>query len=423
MYLSDNDLIRFEELLDQELWEVEVWISKNKLRNLCQLHYTNSRYFKRFFIRVVQKYPDYVKFLDDTEKLRQISKGLLGNVDNLTTCEEKIKTLGDYYDLEFLRIGLETLLGTPIATTNSEFTEFTDTYLQILFDNCKQCVDEEIGRKVPTSDLLAVFTAGGHAREQAYDDDYDIIILLNSTNEDMRQYCNRIVTRMNAEIIKRGTLPHYRFADHFGHYVTLMDELDSLLSNDNDDAFIDKSQILGSRMVIGSRKFEKEFVEKIIHPHIFSKSREYILQMIAEIRSRHEDRRRDKEKDVNVKEGIGGLRDIEMILLIYKAKYGLREPINRKLMNILSEIDKRHGKDFIILADAFDFLKNVRDIYRLTVSAGDVLRADYLKRAAQILGLDDAGKESPTERLLALYRQRTSEVARIVDRMLADSEC
>ncbi len=422
MSLNDKELIKFEELLDQEIWEVEIWISKNKLRYVCQLHHSNSRYFKRFFIRVVQKYPEYVKFLDDTEKLRQISKGLLGNVDNLTTCEEKIKTLGDYYDLEFLRIGLETLQGTSIEITNREFTEFTDTYLQILFDNCKQCVDEEIGRKVATSDLFAIFTAGGHAREQAYDDDYDIIILLNSRNEDMRQYCNRIVTRMNAEIIKRGTLPHYRFADHFGHYVTLVEELDSLLAKDHEDVFIDKSQILGSRMVIGSRKFEKEFEEKIIHPHIFSKSREYISQMIAEIRSRHEDRLREGEEEVNVKEGIGGLRDIEMILLIYKAKYGLREPINRKLMNILSEIDKRRGKDFIVLADAFDFLKNVRDIYRLTVSAGDVLRADYLERTAQILGLLDADKGTPTEQLLAFYRQRTSEVAHIVDRMLVDSE-
>jgi hypothetical protein len=422
MSLSDKDLIRFEKLLDQEIWEVEVWISKNKLRNVCQLHYSNSRYFKRFFIRVVQNYPEYVKFLDDTDKLGQISKGLLGNVDNLTTCEEKIKTLGDHYDLEFLRIGLETLQGTAIEITNREFTEFTDTYLQILFDNCKQCVDEEIGRKVATRDLLAVFTAGGHAREQAYDDDYDIIILLNSSDENMRQYCNRIVTRMNAEIIKRGTLPHYRFADHFGHYVTLVDELDSLLSQDNEDSFIDKSQILGSRMVIGSRKFEKEFVEKIIHPHIFSKSREYILQMIAEIRSRHDDQKKNRERDVNVKEGIGGLRDIEMILLIYKAKYGLREPINRKLMNILSEIDKRHGKDFMILADAFDFLKNVRDIYRLTVSAGDVLRTAYLDRTAQILGYLDASKGTPTEQLLTLYHKRAEEVAQIVDRMLVDSE-
>ncbi|NIM20597.1 MAG: hypothetical protein GTO51_10275 [Candidatus Latescibacteria bacterium] len=418
MTLDDEKLIRVEKILEQDVWETEIAVSKEKLKRLCQLHYRNSRYFKRFFIRVVRKYPKYVQYLDQTEKLRQIAKGLLGMVDNLNDCDEKIKALGDYYDLEFLRVGLETLQGVPIGVTNTEFTEFSDTYLQVLFDVCKQCVDEEIGEKVATRDLLAVFAAGGHAREQAYDDDYDIIILLNSRDEDMRKYCNRIVTRMNSEIIKRGTLPHYRFADHFGHFVTLIDDLDVLLSQDHAEAFIDKSQILGSRMVIGSRKFEKDFIERIIHPHIFSKSREYISQMIAEIESRHRDRRNMIVRDINVKEGIGGLRDIEMILLIYKAKFGLREPINRKLMATLAEIDMRRGEDFRILADAFDFLKNVRDIYRLTVSAGDVLRPEYLGRAAEILGFKHKNKSTPIEQLLADYHKCSTQVARIVDRML-----
>ncbi len=421
MTLSDENLIRFENLLNQDVWESEIAESKEKLKNLCQLHYRNSRYFKRFFIRVVEKYPEYIKYLDDTAKLRQISMGLLGNVDNLFSNKDKMRALGDFYDVEFLRVGLETLLAMPIQVTNAEFTEFSDTYFHILFDICKQCVDEEIGGRVATKDLLAIFTAGGHAREQAYDDDFDIFILLNSTDEDMRSYCDRIVTRMNAELIKRGTLPHYRFADHFGHYVTLIDELDELLSQDHLDVFIDKSQILGSRMLIGSRKFEKEFVERIIHPHIFSKSQEYISQMVSEVKSRHEDRRSLKVKDINVKEGIGGLRDIEMVLLIYKAKYALREPVNRKLMNILGEIDKRYGKDFGILADAFDFLKNVRDIYRLTVSAGDVLRPEYLDRIARILGYRHSDAGTPTEQLLSTYDQCTSRVGEIVERMLTDS--
>jgi hypothetical protein len=420
--LDESMLMRFERILDEDVWEPDIAASKEKLKALVQLHYRNSRYFKRFFIRVVQKYPEYIHYLDDTNKLRQITMGLLGNVDNLFSNKEKINALGDYYDLEFLRVGLETLQGNPIGITNAEFTEFTDTYLQILFDISKQCVDEEIGGKVATKDLMAVFTTGGHAREQAFDDDYDIIVLLNSRDEDMRSYCNRIVTRMNSEIIKRGTLPHYRFADHFGHYVTLVDEIDELLSRDHQDVFIDKSQILGSRMVIGSRKFEKEFAERIIHPHIFSKSRNYISQMIGEIKSRHFSRRSMEQPDINVKDGVGGLRDIEMILLIYKAKYGLREPINRKLMEILFEIDRRHGNDFRKLAEAFDFLKNVRDIYRLTVSAGDVLRPEFLDRTARILGYPNDETGSPTDHLLAAYQQCTTEVTNIVEVMLADSE-
>jgi hypothetical protein len=367
---------------------------------------------------VVQKYPEYIQYLDDTDNLGRIAKGLLARVDSLPTFAEKKKALGDYYDLEFLRVGLNTLQSTPIGTTNVQFTEFSDTYLQTLSDICKDAVDDQMDRKVETRDLLAVFVAGGHAREQAYDDDYDMFIVLNASDEAMRSYCNSIITRMNGDIVKRGTLPHYRFADHFGHYVTLVDEIDQFLSQDNPDSFIDKSQILGSRMVIGSTKFGKEFEERIIRPHIFDKSEEYIEQMIREIDCRHREADDCESGVINVKECRGGLRDIEMILLIYKARHGLREPINRKLMETLCEIEPHRKKEFEILGDDFDFLKSLRDVYRLTVSADDVLQTEYLEEAARILGFDGTESATASEQLISAYKTCASRVDGIVEGML-----
>lgn len=420
--LREDKIAIIEKIVGGTVWQPDVRKFQRRLKHLCRLHYQNSRYFKRFFTRVVQKHPEYVKYLENTERLRQIAKGLLGTVDSLETYAEKVSALGDYYDLEFLRVGLQTLEGVPINITDSEFTEFSDTYLQVLFEACKHYVDDEIGGTVPTRDLLAVFTTGGHAREQAYDDDYDLIIILNSTDQEMRRYCDRICTRMNAEVIKRGTLPHYRFADHFGHYVTLVDELDGLFREERDDAFIDQSQILGSRMVIGSRNFWKEFEERIVEPHIFKKRKQYIREMVGEIKSRHHDRLNLRIRDIDLKEGVGGLRDIEMILLIYKAKYGLRGPVNRKLMEVLSDIDKAHGADFKVLAEAVDFLKGVRDIYRLTVSAGDVLHPEYLGRPAEILGFRELDEEARSELLLSVYHKYAGRVAGVVRRMLGDLE-
>ena len=174
----------------------------------------------------------------------------------------------------------------------------------MLFDICKQSVDEELQKTIPTRDLFAIFTAGGHAREQAFDDDYDIIIFLNDTNEESVNYINKIVTKMNAEIMKRGTMPHYRFADIFGSFITLIEELDDHLTQQGVDTFIDKSQILGSRMIVGSSKFEKEFIERIIQRHIFDKSEEYIQQMINELESRHRNVKTKKTNSHNVKEDI-----------------------------------------------------------------------------------------------------------------------
>jgi UTP:GlnB (protein PII) uridylyltransferase len=420
MALSESELIKFEALLDGYIWRSEVARATNKLKQLIQLHLSKSLYFKRFFLRVIEKYPAYLQCLDDTVQLGHIAKGLLGVIENLPTFEEKRRTLADYYDLEYLRVGLNTLQGTNIRVTNAEFTEFSDSYLQTLFEVCKQRIDDEIGRKVATRDLLAIFVAGGHAREQAYDDDYDLLILLNSTDQEMRAYCNRIVTRMNADLLKRGTLPHYRFADHFGHYVTLMQELEQYFSRDHPDCFIDKSQILGSRMIIGSTKFDKEFEERIIRPHIFDDSDRYISRMIAELESRHGDQARTGHGQIDLKEGIGGLRDIEMILLMYKARYRRREPINRRLIQTLSELDPKHRDDFEVLSEALDFFKSVRDLYRLTVSAEDELRPEFLERTARILGFEASEARSATDSLLGTYHARAARTAEIVERLTAE---
>ncbi len=419
--LNESGLNRFERLLEGETWETRVTSATGKLKKLCHLHLSRSLYFKRYFFRVVQRYPEYLQYLDDTGRLREIAKGLLGILDSLDSFEQRRKTLGEYYDLEYLRVGLNTLEGADLGITNPEFTEFSDTYLQTLFDICKQQVEAELGKEVATRDLLAFFVAGGHAREQAYDDDYDIFILLDSGDESMRRHCDRIVTLMNADIIRRGTLPHYRFADHFGHYVTLMGEMEELLRRGGEGTFIDKSQILGSRLVIGSSRFDKEFEDRIIRPHIFEQSAAYIAEMAEEMRSRRRSHAGADPGSVDMKESAGGLRDIEMVLLVWKARHGLREPINRKLIRSLCRLRPDLAADFEALSGAFDFLKNVRDVYRLTVSAEDTFRPEYLGRAARILGFEHRETAPPEERLLAAYRERTAAAAGIIDRLLRNA--
>ena len=87
-------------------------------------------------------------------------------------------------------------------------------------------------------------------------------------------------------------------------------------------------------------------------------------------------------------------------------------------MATLCEIEKHRRSDFEALNDAFDFLRSVRDLYRLTVSAENILRPEYLERAAKILGF--GGSENSSERLLAACKTRTDSVARILESMIAE---
>ena len=421
-YLATLDELlqrQFMNLLDIELWEPEQQKSKESLMKLCDIHCNTSHYFKRFFLRVVSQYPAYIQYLQDTPQLGQVSKGIFSYIDSLDTFDEKKKRLGDYHDLEFLRVGLEALQGMSIEKIDAQFTEFSDSYLQMLFDICKQAVNEKIGGYKPTRDLIAIYTAGGYAREQAFDDDYDLIIFLNEKDEDIRKYCSQIITMMNTEIVKRGIMPHYRFADHFGDYITLVDDLDDFFSQENEGAFIDKSQVLGARMIVGSTKFQKNFEERIIRPHIFKKYDQYKDQMMGEMNSRHKDKKVTRSKNLNVKEGVGGLRDIETLLLIYKAKYQLKEPINRKLMKTICEINSSYHDDLCSLNEHFNFLKQLRDLYRLTVFAGNELQPEYLESAAKIIGYLDDQNGAATDKLVQDYYNCTKETHQVVEKLVA----
>jgi glutamine synthetase adenylyltransferase len=422
--LTTDQQQRFFSFFDRNIWEPEQQKYKELLLSLCEIHLNTSHYFKRFFTIIVSKHPNYIQYLKDTFSLRQIAKGMLGTIDSITDYVEQKKQLNSYHDLEFLRVGLEALQGAPFDKINEQFTEFSDNYLQILFDICKQEVDRQLGGPTHTRDLIAIYATGGHAREQAFDDDWDLIVLLNEKDESLREYCNRIIAMMNSEIISRGTMPHYRFADHFGYYVTLVDDLDELFSRNDPEVFIDKSQVLSARMIVGSTKFQKDFEEKIIRPHIFENCRFYAEQMVKELKSRHNDAAKYNNKNIDIKEGIGGLRDIEFLLLIFKAKYNLREPLNWKLINNICETASEHRESLTKLKEHGDFLKQLRDLYRLAVSADDVLQTDQLDTVARIMNYENDPEKTRVEKLIAEYHKRSADVNQIVSQFLENmKEC
>jgi hypothetical protein len=392
--ISETDQFRIMKIIEGKVWEPELADLRDQLMDLCKLHCCSNRYFKRFFLSIVDSFPEYIHYANDTEKLKELAKGLFGKVDNLNTFREKKEQLGHYHDIEFFRVGLETLAGNPINRTNAEFTLFSDNYTQTLFDVCKQEIEKERGENLPTKDLFGVLAAGGHAREQAFDDDYDMILLLNSPDETLRWNCSAIISKMNAELVKRGVMPHYRFASQFGHYITLFDEIEDLFEHDDYDTFIDRSQILGARLVVGSRRFEQSFRKRIIEPHIFEQSEEYIVQMDREIAARHEGELEGTDEAVDIKENHGGLRDIEMVMLMIKAAHRIWTPVSMRLFAEAAKRLPEKGDTLQELASIFMSLSHIRNLYRLTVAADDMITLNTLQRVSlvQDLSSDQPGR-------------------------------
>lgn len=247
-YLALNDdskLKIYLKILESGIYEEEISAITENLKHLVAIHRDSSKFFKRYFLRILDRYPECIELLRKPYRLKEFAESIYSDVSSMRTFEEKKVKLGDYYDFEMMRVGIASLDGAPVNLTNAEFIEFSDRYINTLVDLCRQEVDAGYARRTVTEDLLAIFAAGGHAREQAFDDDYDIIVLVNSEEAGVLSYCNKIVIKMNSEIIKRGTIPHHRFAEYFGRFVVRLDEISELLSEEKPDIFIEQSQILG----------------------------------------------------------------------------------------------------------------------------------------------------------------------------------
>jgi len=412
--LGDEEVLRFYlEILQKKVYEKEIVAIIDELRYLIRIHLQSSLFFKRFFLRILNKYPETITLLKNPAQLEEFAAGIYSDVESMRTSQEKKKKLGDYYDFEMMRLGLKTLHGVSVEETNTDFTEFSDRYILTLFDICRREIDTQYTRRIITDDLLAVFAAGGHAREQAYDDDYDIIVLLNSDNPEMLSYCNKIITKMNGEIIKRGTIPHHRFADYFGRYVIRLKELEQLLGEKRPDIFVEKSQMLGARLIVGSHRFAKEFVDRIVKTYIFDMKNEYITQMKQEISARHSATDSEFLDENNIKESIGGLRDIEMMLLMIKAKFNIVEPVNSRLFRYIADTQIELEDELVQLADACRFLKNLRDVYRLTAGASDTILPEALETSAKIM------KFKSSKGLYNKFKRVRREVKEIIAHLVA----
>lgn len=420
-YLSLNDDTALEfylQLLETQIYEKEIAAIIDNLKSLIDIHLSSSVFYKRFFLRITERYPEAIKAIKNPELLREFGDGIYSDVQSMRTPKEKKEKLGDYYDFEMMRVGLRTLNGAAADEINIEYTEFSDRYILTLSDICRQEIDTQYKKRIITDDLLAIFAAGGHAREQAFDDDYDIIVLLNSDNQDVLSYCNKVISKMNSEIIKRSTIPHHRFADYFGRYVILLEEIESLLGEERPDIFIEKSQILGARLIVGSHRFEKDFYDRIIKPYIFDRKNDYINQMSEEISSRH--RAAGNQQIIvedNIKEGIGGLRDLEMILLIIKAECRIMQPVNSKLFTEIADKQMESREDLLRLLAAFNFLNNLRNAYRLTIGATDMIMPEMLNTAARIMGFQEG------KRLYDEFNKTRSEVTHAIGNILNRLKC
>jgi hypothetical protein len=410
---STRTLDRLHKIVYQKTLRGKRSFYQKNLAELIGLTNSCSYYFKRFITNIYNHFPGYSCFIQDPQMFHKEQRKVFKHLRFVQSFDKKKKLLGHYYDLNFFGLGLETFKGLDVKTINHRFTHFVNEYIKHLFMVCLSEVSTngtgskgriKIPSDMPTSRLLnsisdkmVIYACGGNGREQAFDDDFDLIVLSDELSDLETEIVRETLALMNSEMIKRGTLPHFRFSQHFGEYISPFHGLIDLLKSEYSDNYIDMSQILECRPLVGSENLHQKMIEEVVKKLIFTMDHTYIAQMIREIAQRHGSTTFFKEKCANIKECTGGLRDIEMIVLIYKVLYKQLETDPFKLIREFISTDRKFQSQWKTINNALLFLQKFRYVYRLTVAAEDQIYSDGLTDVVKRLHPEALSHSDPSE--------------------------
>jgi hypothetical protein len=306
-----------------------------------------------------------------------------------------------------------TLRGEPVERTRVAFADLTATYLGRLFDFCFREVEKETDGWTTDRDRIGVFLSGGNARRRPYDEDYDLLAVIDSDDPAARAFAERVVVLMNAHIARRGVVTQYHMAEHLGRFVATLDELADLLGGREDELFVDCCQVLGSRMIVGSRRVRDRLLAEVLEPRVFARAGAFAARIGREIAERRASLPPPDPGTLHLKESPGGLREIDLVLVAAKARVGVWDTGEVEPFTELSRRDPARGEPYLRLAATDEFLVAVRCAHRVAVAATDEVQERQLAAPARILGYQP-GEE---ERLFADIERRLCESAEIVDRL------
>ncbi len=396
----------------------EVALARDRLQAAIRVHLKSSPYILRVLGRVTERHPATVDALSDDATLRTVALGRLAASERHPSAEEQRGLLGDFYDIEFLRIAMGTLRGEPDRRAREGFSDLTTNYLDRLFDFCFREADRDARGRVPPRDRIGIFLAGGNARRRPYDEDYDVVALVDSDAPEDVLFAERVVMRMNRQIARRGIVAQYRLAEHVGRFVATLDEVAALLAGDRGDLFVDRCQLLGARRVVGSHGIEDLLCRRVIEPFLFDDAASFAERVAREIGERRRAHRPMPDGLVHLKEAPGGLREIDLSLAIAKARLRIWDPSRPDRVAEIGRIDPARAPLYEGLGEVYDFLVALRSAYRVTVVASDEIERSRLDAPARILGYEN-GTGDAAHRLFEDLERRMAAAAAFVDELLS----
>ncbi|MBN1233621.1 MAG: hypothetical protein JXA60_09745 [Candidatus Coatesbacteria bacterium] len=356
-------------------------------KQLSDLHKIGSRYLKGFCDELYARFPEHIEHLDDNDWFKKKIRQTLQEYTLSKRLDNKSELLQSFYYLEFVRLSMIKLGFINIIHFNRQFTRFYDLFALTLLELCHSATVKELHErfrdKNPPSlkDSILFLSTGGNGRGDSYNEDYDAVILVDDLSEKEENMFKSIVSKFSTFLFQVRTRLHNYFTEEIGTILIDFQQIKDLLENDTEQDFIYRSQLLDGHVIIGNKNYKYRFEEEIRKKYVFDRSRIFIEKMLKEL---YERRSYYENEPNNIKEAPGGLRDIVMVLHMLKSHLNVSESIPRIAIEKMLELDIPIKNELIDLEQNLIELKNIRDLYFLTVAQDNTLYFDYMEETEKI---------------------------------------
>lgn len=280
----------------------------------------------------------------------------------------------------------------------SRHSELTDAIIQNVYHLIlreKQALGKE-------PDSLAILAAGGYGRRELHPfSDIDLIFLVDGPlTDDMGEIATAVLHFL------------WDMGLDLGHCLRSVD--DCLLHASQDIA--SQTSIMDSRLLTGNTGTFSH-MQSILHETIIRQNTDsYIQEKLKEMKLRHKQFGESiYNLQPNIKNGVGGLRDIHTALWLAQARFGTRD------LDDLHEIGVITKKEKAETENKLDFLWRLRnDLHFTAQRKQDILSFQYQETTAYNLGFKEDAMGNPIEHLMREFYRCARHIAEyskvIIDR-------
>jgi glutamate-ammonia-ligase adenylyltransferase len=397
--------------------------------------FASSRYLSSLFIR----HPEMLDTLVRSDLARQrrppaeLASELKGIIAACPDFEARLDALRAFRHQEFLRIAIADLGGSlDLHAVETELTALAETVLRESLDVARAEVASSYAAP-PGLSLSVVALGRMGAGEMSYNSDLDLLFVYGDGGDVTsggREIASRIMQKLIV-ILESRTREGYAYKLDLrlrpsGNQGPLVTSLQGFIDyHERSSALWERQALIRARVVAGDEPLGAQ-VEKAIEGFVYGRRLTGAqVNEIAAMRYRMErEIGAEDSRRLNIKQGRGGIVDIEFLVQMLALRYGkdrpaLRQRATHELIRAIAETAVLEPADAAALADDYRFLAQLENRLRIETDEAawavptDPARLAPLARRMGFEGADAAG------RLLEELELRRDRVRRLFERVFA----